>query len=147
MPYLVDGNNVMALIPGWYRDHGEARRRLIARLVKFVALRRIKITVVFDGVSDADFPDGVLFKGVRIRYARYGSDADERIKELLVAASFKRDLVVVTSDLALKSFADKKGTRVMTSRDFHGMLNNLQSDSDSKPSPDKEEVDVEDWLE
>ncbi len=145
MPYLVDGNNVMAHIPGWYRDYGKARKRLIFDLVGFVAIHRTKLTVVFDGGSDSDFPDNMLFKGVRIRYARYGSDADERIKELLSGASFKRDIVVVTSDSALRIFASKKGTRVIPSGAFYSRLTSRQSDYDSKPDPDNEKVDVEDW--
>ena len=55
MPYLIDGNNVMAQIVGWHRDKGLARRRLIHDLVRFVAVNRTKVTVVFDGAADADF--------------------------------------------------------------------------------------------
>ncbi|MEW6350330.1 MAG: NYN domain-containing protein [Thermodesulfobacteriota bacterium] len=146
MPYLVDGNNVMALTPGWFSDRGRARRRLIFQLVSFVAVHRTKVTVVFDGASDVDFPEGTLFKGVRIRYARHGSDADHRIKELVRGASFKRDIVVVTSDSDLKSFAGREGSRVLGARAFHRMLTADASDKEIKPGPDHEEVDVEEWL-
>ncbi len=147
MPYLVDGNNVMALTPGWFNDRGGARRRLIFQLVRFVAIRRTKLTVVFDGASDADFPDGIVFKGVRIRYARHGSDADQRIKELVRGASFRRDIVVVTSDSDLRSFAGREGSKVISAQVFHHMLTVGPQDPERKPGSDHEEVDVEEWLE
>ena len=38
MPYLVDGNNVMAQTVGWHRDRAAARKRLIRDLARFHAL-------------------------------------------------------------------------------------------------------------
>jgi predicted RNA-binding protein with PIN domain len=147
MPCVIDGNNVMAQIVGWHRDKGLARRNLIHDLVCFVKVNRVKVTVVFDGAEDADFPDGRLFKGVRILYANPGSDADSRIKDIVSRSSHKRDLIVVTSDRPLGSFVAGHGTRVVSSGKFRRMLE--ESFSVTTRAEKKGEtgpVDVDDWM-
>ena len=146
MPYVVDGNNVMAQTVGWHRDRAGARRRLIHDLVRFVAVQRVKLKVVFDGAPDEEFPEGLIYKGVRIMYARPGSDADSRIKELVSKASHKRDLVVVTSDRALGSFVKHQGARTMYSGQFRRLLEDSSKQAVQK-SGQGDSVDVEEWLE
>ncbi|MBI5569993.1 MAG: NYN domain-containing protein [Desulfomonile tiedjei] len=147
MPYLVDGNNVMAQRVGWHKDRSAARRRLIHDLVRFVAVRRTKVNVVFDGEPDEAFPEGRRFKGVHILYARHGSDADSRIKELIVRSSFKRDLIVVSSDRELQSFAGRQGAKVMASGQFRALLEECQEQKPSGSIDAKDELDVEEWME
>jgi predicted RNA-binding protein with PIN domain len=146
MPYVVDGNNVMAQIVGWHRDRAGARRRLIQDLVRFIAVQRVKLKVVFDGAPDEEFPEGLIYKSVRIMYARPGSDADSRIKELVSKASHKRDLVVVTSDRALSSFVKHQGARTMYSGQFRRLLEDSAKQAIEK-SGQGAAVDVDEWLE
>ena len=148
MPYLVDGNNVMAQTVGWHRDRAGARRRLIHDLMRFVAVKRVKLRVVFDGAPDEEFPEGLIYKGVRITYARPGSDADSRIKELVSKASHKRDLIVVTSDRALGSFVKHQGARTMYSGQFRRLLEDSAKQAVAiEKSGQGAAVDVEEWLE
>ena len=72
MPYLVDGNNVMAQRVGWHKDKRAARRRLLDELARFAQLKRASVLVVFDGGPDAHFADGSSYKGVRLFYAERG---------------------------------------------------------------------------
>jgi predicted RNA-binding protein with PIN domain len=148
MPYLVDGNNVMAQNVGWHRDRPAARQRLIHDLASLVAARRVKVKVVFDGAPDDRFPEGCRFKSVHILYARPGSDADTRIKELVARSSHKRDLVVVSSDKALVSYASRQGARVLASHKFRAILAEACNWSEAKQqSLPEQPVDVEEWLE
>lgn len=148
MPYLVDGNNVMAQTVGWHSDKAGARRRLIHDLARFVALQKVKLTVVFDGAPDSDFPEGRKYKGVHILYARAGSDADSRIMELVGKASYKRDLVAVSSDRALASFIRHQGARVISSGKFRALLEDCSKRASSmEKSGQGDRVDVEEWLE
>jgi len=148
VPYLVDGNNVMALISGWHRDMASARRRLIHALAAFIAAHRAKVKVVFDGPADAEFPDGRRFRSVHILYAKPGSNADARIQEILARSSSKRDMVLVSSDRALISYAKNKGSKVISAAAFKGMLDEAV---EQKIVADKSlrsgDVDVEEWLE
>jgi len=145
MPYLVDGNNVMAQTVGWHSDKAAARRRLIQNLARFLAARRVKVKVVFDGAPDDEFPEGVKFKSVHVLYARPGSDADTRIQELIRKSSSKRDLIVVTSDRSLAAFARRQGTRVVPAGQFRKMLQEVLG-ADSKESAPDRPINVEDWM-
>ncbi len=64
MPYLIDGNNLMAKKPDWHKNKPAAKKRLILQLVGFVAANKTNVTIVFDGVPDDEFPEGRKFKGV-----------------------------------------------------------------------------------
>lgn len=114
-------------------------------LASFVARTRAKVRVVFDGWPDEEFPEGKRFKSVQVLYAKPGSDADSRIKELVTKSSYRRDMVVVTSDRALKSFVSGKGTRVISSGQFKSLvLEALKAERSEKT--DQEPVDVDEWL-
>src|SRR5579871_3112750 len=104
MAYLVDGNNVMGQIPGWHRDKRAARFRLLEQLSQFQRIKRIAISVIFDGAPEANFPDGSSYKGVRIYYSERGSDADTRIKKMVETHRQPKSLTVVTSDNRLISY-------------------------------------------
>ncbi len=148
MPYLIDGANVMAQRKGWRDDMGRARRVLIHDLADFIAVHRAKVTVVFDGPSDADYPEGGTYKSVKILYARPGSDADTRIKNMVKRSSYKRDTVVVTSDKPLGSYCQRFGTKVISSGAFRKMLaeakdQKIETDRKRELNP----VDVEEWME
>jgi predicted RNA-binding protein with PIN domain len=142
MPYVVDGSNVMAHNVGWHRDKPAARRRLIRDAARFVASTRAKVTLVFDGAPDDDFPDGTTHRSVKILYSRPGEDADTRIVELVRTARSKRQLVVVTSDRELASRARGEGAQVIRSGEFRTMLTDAAGGEPEKPDAD----DVDQWL-
>ena len=148
MPYQVDDNNVMALTKGWHRDKSAARRKLIRELAAFVAAHRAKVTVVFDGAPDDEFPEGCKFKSVRTLYARSGSDADSRIKELMRKSSYKRDLILVSSDRALASLARGQVGEVISAGAFRKMLDDaVRTAKAAGKSGQGEPIDVDEWLE
>jgi predicted RNA-binding protein with PIN domain len=145
MPYLVDGNNVMGQRVGWHRDKAGARKRLIQDLARFLAARKAKVTVVFDGSPDTDFPEGSRYKSVRILYARAGSDADSRVKDLIRRSTNKRNLIVVSSDRELAAVAAGQGARVVPSGKFRKMLNEAIAASPDKPAQ-SDRIDIDEWL-
>lgn len=146
MHYLVDGNNVMAQIVGWHRDKSEARKRLIHALARFVAVSRVKVKVVFDGVPDDEFPEGCKYKSVHILYARPGSDADSRIKTIVRNSSFKRDMVVISSDREVASHAKSQGAKVFSSGQFRALLEEAAKKVLPTDKAGTGRVDVEEWL-
>jgi predicted RNA-binding protein with PIN domain len=147
MSYVIDGNNVMAEPPGARRDLPNARKRLIHDLVLFVRAHRVKVKVVFDGQPDDQFPEGRVFKGVQILYARPGADADGRIKELIGNSSHRRDMIMVSSDKALVSFAGRHGTRTLASHKFRQMLRETHEREPLEGTDPSTTVDVDAWLE
>src|ERR1043165_672289 len=116
--YLVDGNNVMAQRVGWHRDKRKARRKLMEEVARFALARHVRVTVVFDGAPEEFFADGASYKGVRLFYAERGSNADERIKQLVESERERRTLRVVTSDRALSDYVRRCGAQVLRSGEF-----------------------------
>ncbi|HKR01049.1 MAG TPA: NYN domain-containing protein [Pyrinomonadaceae bacterium] len=129
MPYLVDGNNVMAQRVGWHRDKPRARRGLMDELAHFARRRRVTVTVVFDGAPEQHFGDGSSYKGVRVFYGERGSNADERIKRLVEDSRERRTLVVVTSDRALADYVRRCGAQVLRSGEFRRKMEDAATDS------------------
>jgi uncharacterized protein len=136
--YIIDGNNVIGGRVGWHRDKAGSRRVLMQDLARLARTKKLRLNVVFDGAPDPQFPDGTIYRGVRIFYSRPGSDADTRIIEMVEAERNKKSLVVVTSDGKLISRVRACGARVMRSGEFHQMLNEAgRKFSDQEPdTPD-----------
>jgi predicted RNA-binding protein with PIN domain len=149
MPYLIDGNNVMAQHVGWHRDKRAARRRLLDELAQFAKDRHATIAVVFDGAPEAHFADGATYKGVRVFYAERGSNADERIKQFVEAARDRRTLLVVTSDRALGEYVRRCGARLLRSGEFRQRMEEsslkhaAEQEDNQAPIPGK---DLDEWM-
>jgi predicted RNA-binding protein with PIN domain len=146
MHYLVDGNNVMAQTVGWRKDKPAARKRLIHALARFVAVHKVKVKVVFDGVPDDEFPEGRKFKSVNVLYARPGSDADSRIKDLVRKSSNKRDMIVISSDRDLAAHAKNQGAKVISAGQFRALLEEATEKAIPSDKAGVGPVDVEEWL-
>ncbi|MBV9958470.1 MAG: NYN domain-containing protein, partial [Acidobacteria bacterium] len=85
---------------------------------EFARTRRARVTVVFDGAPEQHFADGASYRGVRVCYAERGSNADERIKQLVEAERERRTLLVITSDRELAAYVRRCGAQVVRSGDF-----------------------------
>jgi predicted RNA-binding protein with PIN domain len=145
--YLVDGNNVMAQRVGWHRDKPKARRRLMDELARFAHAKRVSVMVVFDGAPEEHFRDGASYKGVRVFYSERGSNADERIKQMVERERERRTLIVVTSDRALADYVRRCGARVLRSGEFRKKMAEVAADKD-QPSANASSVNGElnEWM-
>ena len=147
MPYIVDGNNVMGQTPGWHRDRSKARRTLLEQLAGLGRSKRVRITVVFDGEPDRDFPEASAHQGVRILYAARGSDADARIERLVSASTDPRGLTVVTSDRRLALAVRSHGASVLRSGEFRKRLEDAQAaGAHGNEETQRDSGDIEEWL-
>ncbi|HEY0322669.1 MAG TPA: NYN domain-containing protein [Pyrinomonadaceae bacterium] len=149
MPYLIDGNNVMAQRVGWHRDKGAARRRLLDEVALFAKGKRAKVLVVFDGAPEQFFRDGSSYKGVRVFYAERGSNADERIKQMVEASRERRTLIVVTSDRALASYVHRCGAQTLRSGEFRRRLDETAAEN-AQPKVEEnqtiEDGEMKNWM-
>jgi predicted RNA-binding protein with PIN domain len=149
MSYLIDGNNVMAQRVGWHRDKPGARRRLLDELAVFARARRVKVAVVFDGAPEEFFKDGSSYKGVRVFYAAKGSNADERIKQLVEASRERRTLIVVTSDRALADYVKRCGAQTLRSGELRQRLDEAASSNDAAAVEENEAIadrELKSWM-
>src|SRR5688500_8931543 len=147
MAYLVDGNNVMGQRPGWHRNRERARRDLLEQLAAFSRVKRARITVVFDGRPDKEFPEASAFRGVKVLYAEPGSDADTRIERLVEASADRRGLTVVTSDRRLLSTVRARGASTMRSGEFRALFEACLDGGQKVEDGETESVDdLDGWL-
>lgn len=139
--YLIDGNNVMGQRVGWHRDKAGARDRLLQELARFVHHKKTRVAVVFDGQPAVNIADGSSFRGVKVYYARQGSDADSRILEFVERERNRKALTVVTSDLQLLNRVRASGVRVIRSGEFRRMLETLPAEkAETEPRVRQEEL-------
>lgn len=147
MSYLIDGNNVMGQRVGWHRDKPAARRRLLDELARFAASERVRVAVVFDGAPEERFADGASYRGVRLFYARRGSNADERIKEMVEASRERHTLVVVTSDRALADYVRRCGARTVRAGELRRRLDALAEVARERAAQDiSGQEDLSEWM-
>ena len=127
---VVDAMNVIGSRPtGWWRDRDGAVRDFVARL-RLLADVAAHIVVVVDGRPVAGLQEGDS-GGVAVRYAgRPGPDAaDDRIVELVGSDPDPADLLVVTSDRALRERVAAHGAQVLGSGTFLRRLDHLEGGS------------------
>jgi predicted RNA-binding protein with PIN domain len=150
MSYLIDGNNVMGQRVGWHKDKPGARRRLLSELALFARKNDVTIDVVFDGAADEFFPDGSLFMGVRVFYARRGSNADERIKQFVESSRERHTLKVVTSDRELGAYVRRCGAGVLSSGQFRRRLDEIRDEAETaiarRRDDEATEESTEEWM-
>jgi len=146
--YVIDGNNVIGGRVGWHRDKPGSRRLLLHDLARLARAKKLRLNVVFDGAPDPQFPDGSSYRGVRIFYARLGSDADSRVVEMVEAERNKKSLVVVTSDRKLTSRVRASGARVMRSGEFRRMLDEIAENTTDQEAdtPKIKDDEMSEWL-
>lgn len=123
--YLIDGNNVMGQRPGWHRDRRAAQLRLLSEIVELAKRQKTQMSVVFDGKPLDRFPDGSRYSGVWLYFARRGSNADNRIIELIESSTNRHNLTVVTSDGALRHRVRAEGVKTIGSGEFRKRLDSL----------------------
>jgi len=156
VPYLIDGNNLLGSWGGPVSGQ-DRREEVVRRVAAFCRARGARAVLVFDGGPlRAERPAQELGP-VSIRVPPRGGDADTVIRALVDDARQPRDLVVVTSDKALYSYAHTRGARVLRAHEWNSLERASTEAAPGKgprrrgptgPSekPEREE-DVEGWLE
>jgi len=146
MHIIVDGYNLIRqsdTLRGYERTSLEAgRQALIRRLAAYRTLRGHRITVVFDGwVGGSPREERDRAGGVEIIYSRRGEKADEVIKRLLQPGS--EEIMVVTSDREIVSFAARRGKTSIASAAFSGLLDGIAAGSVSRDPLETESSKME----
>jgi hypothetical protein len=139
MHIIIDGYNLIrqsdALRSAERRSLEEGRTALLRGLARYKRARGHKITVVFDGwEGGSPQEERDLAGGVAIIYSRLGEKADEVIKRLVAAGS--EELLVVTSDREIATFAARRGKAAIASPDFAARLDQIAAGDPSAAPPE-----------
>ncbi len=149
MPYLIDGNN---LLGSWGGPQGGADRRaeVVQRVVAFCRARGAKATLVFDGKPLRADLGAQSLGPVAIRVPPPGQDADTLIRAIVDGSARPQELIVVTSDKPLYSYARTRGASVLRAHEWNAEERRQGAPQRPRPSgpPEKpeRENDVPGWL-
>ena len=128
MLILIDGYNLIRQSDNLRRYERKTletgRNALIARLVEYENKRAHQIIVVFDGIQNGWAEEGRDREGkINIIYSRHGERADDVIKR--IAAQTAGEVIVVSSDREISSFATQSGKTPLSSLEFEAIMNNV----------------------
>ncbi len=120
MVILIDGYNLLKRIIGPVTLETQ-RKSFIARLRRYSAKKKHTIVLVFDG-GITNFVSKEIELGLTIIHSGYKQLADDVIKDYLADHAGTEELVLITSDRELRSFAQKLSVESIASDDFFKLL-------------------------
>lgn len=152
MPYIIDGNNLVGCAPDIALEDPDARSKLILAVHKFQASKKNNVTVVFDGGSDDGVRRREMSSKFTVLFPRDGHSADDEIREILNGFNYYKDVVLVSSDRALKSFAKEKGAKTVNSIEFYFELKRYshihvkKEETQKRIDAELSDTEVDQWL-
>jgi predicted RNA-binding protein with PIN domain len=117
VPYLIDGNNLLGSWGGPALP-GDGRLEVVRRVAEFCRMRGARATIVFDGAPLRTELGDQQLGHVSLRFPPEGADADSVIREIIDRARRPSELVVVSSDKALYSYARTRGASALRAREW-----------------------------
>ena len=146
MHILIDGYNLIRQsvhLRHFERQSLEAgRHALIAFLSGYQKRKGHKITVVFDGwVSGPPQEERDVSAGIDLIYSRRGEKADEVIKRM--AAHAEEEILVVSSDREIASYAARKDRAVLSSAEFEAIAENASSPAENLMEKDEDDEETD----
>jgi predicted RNA-binding protein with PIN domain len=159
MPLVIDGYNLLHASGILGRGVGpgsleRSRGALLNFLAESLDPRELAdTTVVFDArEAPPGLPRAIAHRGIRVRFAPPGSDADQEIEALVAAHTSPRRLTVVSSDHRLHRAARRRRAKAIDSdRWYAAVLRDrierarTKSPGD-KPAEPPTEAEVNYWL-
>jgi predicted RNA-binding protein with PIN domain len=152
MPYIIDGDNIIGSSPDISLEDPKARPKLIYIIRKFQENKKNNVTIVFDGMPENGVQREDLSEKFCVRYPPPGTSADDEIKRILNGFNYFKDVIVVTSDRELRTFAKKKGAKIINSVEFYFELKRFSRVHGKKEETKKRidtqlsDAEVEQWM-
>lgn len=150
MPYLVDGHNLIPLLPGITLQDLEDEAALIGLLERFARRERARIEVFFDQAPPSK-SGSRAFGRVKAHFIRQGTTADQAIVSRLGRLGGEaRNWTVVTSDREILAEARSSHAKTLSSAAFAALLGGVEQapgpegGKDEHPRVSGEELDY--WL-
>lgn len=148
MPYLIDGNNLLGSWGG-PAIPGDGRAEVVRRVAEFCRAKGARAVLVFDGAPFRPELGGQELGPVSVRFPAAGRDADSLIRDLVDGADRPGELVVVTSDKPLYSYARTRGAQVLRAHQWNALARGAKPRTRraaAKGEKPERETDVEGWL-
>ncbi|MFB3057873.1 MAG: NYN domain-containing protein [Ignavibacteriaceae bacterium] len=143
--YIIDGNNLIGKINFLHKmqqkDKQHSREKLAFMIDNYFHDKIVKITIHFDGFKNLP----IKLNNAKIVYSDSES-ADDKIKNQIVLANNRKNLVVITSDNNIQEFARVCSCLIIKSEEFAKTIRSKKQD-DEKDIIEKMENDIEEWSE
>ena len=142
MHILIDGYNLIRQsveLRRFERQSLEAgRNALVDWLAGYRRRKDHTITVVFDGwLSGSPMEERDYTSGIHMIYSGRGVKADDVIKRII--ASTDEEILVVSSDHEIVSFANRRGKATLSSPEFESIVNRQTPSSDAEDLYEEDE--------
>ena len=142
MHILIDGYNLIRQsidLRRYERQNLESgRRALIDWLADYRRRKGHPITVVFDGwESGSPLEESDYSSGIHIIYSGRGVKADDVIKR--ITASTDEEILIVSSDREIISFANRRGKATLSSPEFEAIVNRQAASPDDADPEEKDD--------
>jgi predicted RNA-binding protein with PIN domain len=153
VPYLIDGNNLLGSWGG-PAVPGDGRLEVVRRVAAFCSARGARAVLVFDGAPFRSELGNQELGPVSLRFAPPGQDADSVIRGIVDSAARPAEILVVTSDKALYSYARTHGASVLRAHEWNALSRgavpagrrSATRKAASRSEKPERETDVEGWL-
>jgi predicted RNA-binding protein with PIN domain len=147
VPYLIDGNNLLGSWGG-PAVPGDGRVEVLRRVAAFCRSKGARAVLVFDGAPFRPDLDAQQLGAVSLRFPGQGRDADSVIREAVDRHPTPGELVVVTSDRPLYSYARTRGARVLRAHEWSALARSAAPPARAEAPGEKpdRETDVPGWL-
>lgn len=119
MPYIIDGNNLIGCSPDIGIEDSGGREKIVLLVEKFQKRKNNNVLLVFDGEPKEGGYETKRGNKFKVIYPRYGKTADEVIKGILDEYNNYKDVILISSDRELKTYAKKKGAKTINSIEFY----------------------------
>ncbi len=119
MAYLIDGSNFLGYESAQNIRDPQSKYRLVARLSRFQRQKKTRILIVFDGTADPILVgEDFRRKSFSVIFPSWGENADDIIKDIISKQTDLRRFFVVSSDREIRSFARRKGAKLLNCKEF-----------------------------
>jgi predicted RNA-binding protein with PIN domain len=150
MHYLIDGHNLIAVLPDISLEDPEDEAKLVLLLRSWTAAgAKRRVTVIFDGGLPGGLARGLSSSAVQVVFASAGKPADNLLISRIHQVRNPAEFTLVSSDREVTSVAKARRMPHMASQEFARRLlqtrqtGNRLSDNEK---PELNEEDIADWL-
>jgi predicted RNA-binding protein with PIN domain len=147
MPYMIDGHNLIACLPGINLHDPDDEARLIELLVVFCSKASKRATVYFDRGAWGN-QDPVLVGSVTARFVKAPHTADQAIASHLGHLGGEaKNWTVVSSDRDIQRAARSHGSRILDCHEFVQLLypESPHVEIPEKPSEPSSQEEIAFW--
>ena len=153
MAYLVDGNNFIGHTSSYELRDPQSKYSLVAKLLIFNKIQKVKFILVFDGPPDPEIADqNFPARSLTVLYPDRGKNADGIIKDIISKRARERRFYVVSSDREIKDCARKNGIKPLSCEEFNKQLKVVLKENKDLKEMDKEAhfpspLEINHWVE